>query len=305
MKPIHNPEQLLVHLAGNGDPSAFYTLILPNANAAYVAERNSGKKHAETLTTLLPSFKKMYQTYISRPIQSTFKEWYKEQEKKYLSASQEVSIESLNETGFKNLLTADIVHFDWALNLILQRHYGKFRRAKRRGAAIGPFIFFNQGNWVFKTALITGLIVLFLIGSNVFLTLSKTQFALTFGPAQAIHTVVFPSTTRKFFPANSVSRFNAAAGERPPSEAPLSQSLALHDTIKIHDTVRIVNRSKQSGSGASGLNSGVLVANPQPLSPATPVTKPIEGARPNISSTLSKTNPSTPAIKKPLPDSLR
>ncbi|MGB7566979.1 MAG: hypothetical protein WBM07_03905, partial [Chitinivibrionales bacterium] len=77
MEPTQNQEQLLVRLARDGDPSAFYTLIVSFANAAYVAERNSGKKHGETLSALLPSFKKMYQNFISYPSQSAFKEWYK------------------------------------------------------------------------------------------------------------------------------------------------------------------------------------------------------------------------------------
>ena len=206
MKPIQTQEQLLIHLAGNGDPSAFYTLIVPYANAAYVAERNSGKKHSESLSALLPTFRKMYQNFNSNPTQFAFKEWYKEQEIKYLSASQEVAIESLNETGFKNLLTADMVHFDWALNLILQRHYGKFRRAKKRGAAPVPFTFFKRGNRFFKSAVLTGSIALFIVGSYVCLTFSKAHIAVSFVSSQAIHTLAFPWTTHNFFKANTFSR---------------------------------------------------------------------------------------------------
>ena len=282
MKPIQTKEQLLIHLAGNGDPSAFYTLIVPYANAAYVAERNSGKKHSESLSALLPTFRKMYQNFISNPTQLAFKEWFKEQEKKYLSASQEVAIESLDKTGFQNLLAGDIIHFDWALNLILQRHYGKFRRAKKRGAAPGPFAFFKRGNRFFKSAVLTGSIVLFIVGSYVCLTFSKAQIAVSFVSSQTMHTQAFPWITHNSFQANPFSRPGAVTRENTPSETPSSQSFVLHDTIKIHDTVRIFNR------------------------PKPPISMP-DGGKPNISSTTYKTTvPSaTPTVKKLGPDSLK
>ena len=43
MHSIHSHQELLYSLARNGDPSAFYTLVIQFANAAYIAERNSGK----------------------------------------------------------------------------------------------------------------------------------------------------------------------------------------------------------------------------------------------------------------------
>lgn len=309
MEPIQTQEQLLVRLTGNGDPSAFYTLIAPLANAAYIAERNSGKRHSETLSALLPSFKKMFQNYISGPVQSDFKAWYKEQENKYLSASQEVAIESLNEAGFKNLLTADIVHFDWALNLILQRHYGKFRRAKKHGAALRSIALFKRGRWFFKTALFTGLAGFLLVAIYIYLILSKTQFTVSFRSAQATQTMVFPSTTHNLFRVNPVAHPNAIAQENPPSATPSPQSLLLHDTIKVHDTVRIVNRPKPPGSGSSSLNSGALPSiskNPQPFPPAASTIKTANGGKSSISSTINKTNPPTNPTTKKLPlDSLR
>jgi len=309
MEPIQNQEQLLVRLARNGDPSAFYTLMVSFANAAYVAERNSGKKHGEALSALLPSFKKMYQNFISYPSQSTFKEWYKEQEKKYLPASQEVSIESLNEAGLKNLLTADIIHFDWALNLVLQRHYGKFRRAKKRGAVIGPLTFFKRGNWFFKIALFAGFIALFLAGSYAYLVFSKKQFAVSFGPAQAMHSIAFPSTAHNFFQVNSVSGSNAQARENSLSETLSSQPSLLHDTIKIHDTIRIFNRAKSSASGTPGTSPNGLPASQNNLHPALPASSTIktsEGGKPGSSLTITKTNSAaTPAGKKLLSDSLK
>jgi hypothetical protein len=255
MEPIQTQEQLLLHLAGNGDPTAFYTLIAPFANAAYVAERNSGKRHSETLSALIPSYKKMYQSYISQPVQSAFEEWYKEQEKKYLSASQEVAIESLNEAGFKNLLMADIVHFDWALNLILQRHYGKFRRAKKRGPAMRPLAFFNRGHWFFKTVVFTGLAGFLFVALCFYLTFSKTQFTISLKSARATHTIVLPTIANNLFRGNSVFRPYAIAQTNAPSESASIPSLFFHDTIKIHDTIRIINRLKPSMSGSPSIKT--------------------------------------------------
>jgi hypothetical protein len=280
MEPIQTHEQLLVHLAGNGDPCAFYTLIVPFANAAYVAERNSGKRHSETLSALLPSFKKMYQNYISRPVQGAFKEWYKEQEIKYLSASQEIAIESLNDAGVKNLLSDDIAHFDWALNLILQRRYGKFRRAKKRGAIAGPNALFKREHWFFKTVLFTGLISFFLIIFYLYLMFSKTQFTVSLRTAQTTYTAVLPFTVHTLFQGKSVFFPNGIVEETAPRVNPSSQSLFLHDTLRIHDTVRIFNRSK------------------------SPVA---DGSKPAVSPTIGKTisPPAAPPVKKPSSDSLK
>jgi hypothetical protein len=286
MEKIQTQEQLLVRLAGNGDPCAFYTLMVPFANAAYVAERNTGKKHSETLAALLPSFKKMYQNYISNPVQGAFKEWYKEQEKKYLSASQEVSIESLNEAGSKDLLTADIIHFDWALNLILQRHYGKFRRAKKRGAVVGLNSFFKPEHWFFKTALCAGIPGVFFVLSYLYLTLSKSQFNVSLSSAQATHTLVLPSRMHNFLQITPVCHSNAIATENAPSTTASPKSLLLHDTILIHDTVRIIKRPKPPDIGLPSPSSGplpVVQKSPQPLPAATPPVKAPDGGKPGIS----------------------
>jgi hypothetical protein len=294
MEPIQTQEQLLVHLAGNGDPCAFYTLMVPFANDAYVAERNSGKRHSETLAALLPSFKKMYQNYISSPVQGAFKEWYKEQEKKYLSASQEVAIESLNEAGFKDLLMADIVHFDWALNLILQRHYGKFRRARNRGAVGGPNSFFQRDRWFFKTALYAGLLGVFIILSYLYLTFSKSHFTVSLSSAQATHTLVMPIRMHNPLQGTPVSHSNAIAAENAFSATTSPQSLLLHDTILIHDTVRIIKRPKPPETGLSSLSSGALPLvqkSPQPLPAASSPSKVADVGKPGISPAINKTIP--------------
>lgn len=290
MKLIQTKDQLLTRLAGNGDPCAFYTLILPYANAAYISNRNSGKNHNDSLSTLLPCFRKMYQNYVSLPVHGSFGRWYKEQEIKYLSAASDMETESLNKSDVKNLFAADLIHFDWALNLILQQDYSKFRRSAHGNAAMRPVSFLKREKRLLKIALIAGVIGFLLIGSYGFLSFSKTRCTVSFGPSRPVHVIFFPFVRHHRIQTNPVGAVKEGNAS---SKALSTESSFIHDTVKVHDTIRIFNRPKPVAPG-SGLNPGTLPAiskNPQPYSGATPSVKTAEAAKPNTSSPLGKISP--------------
>jgi len=98
------------------------------------------------------------------------------------------------------------------------------------------FTFFKRGNRFFKSAVLTGSIVLFIVGSYVCLTFSKAQIAvLSSLPKQCIPWL-FPWITHNSFQANPFSRPNAVTRENTPSETPSSQSLFF--TIPLKSTIR-------------------------------------------------------------------
>ena len=235
MSTVQNHEQLLLHLAGSGDPSAFYTLIAPFANIAYISERNSGKGHSETLTALIPHFKKIYKSFVEHPAPNDFGGWYKEHEKKVFSGPQEVSIESLNGQNISGVLTSDLSHFDWALGLVFQRQYGKLKRTKKQRR----FLFSGAQNTrlsrLQSALLLLGILGIAVAGFMAYLSFSKTRLEVVLVSNDSKRSTV--SINNVFGPrgSNFVNDSMTSAQPKP---------MAVVDTVRIHDTVRLFNRPK-------------------------------------------------------------
>jgi hypothetical protein len=235
MSTVQNHEQLLLHVAGIGDPSAFYTLIAPFANIAYVSERNSGKGHSETLTALIPHFKKIYKSFVEHPAPNDFGSWYKEHEKKVFSGPQEVSIESLNGQNVSGVLTSDLAHFDWTLGLVFQRQYGKLKRTKKQRG----FLFSGAQNTrlsrLQSVLLIIGILGIAVAGFMAYLSFSKTRLEVVLISNDSKRSTV--SINNVFGPHANTFINDSMTSVRP-------KPMVIVDTVRVHDTVRLFNRPK-------------------------------------------------------------
>jgi hypothetical protein len=242
MDPIRTPQDLLLTLAGNGDPSAFSTLIVQYANAAYFAERNLGKSHKEALVVLIPFIKTAYQDFIKTSPHKAFDTWYREYKKKYFSNVQESSEEvNLSEkTDFGNVPMADIAHFERILDIILQRKYGKIRRMWN-GRLTG------QSRRLRRLLITAGIIVsagILFTAFYCFLLAGKQRIIVTYSSQQYSKSVALP-----FIPHSTSVKKNSFHDQKLTSDKPLPDSLkkdvfAIHDTVIVRDTVRVASRWK-------------------------------------------------------------
>jgi hypothetical protein len=237
MSTVQNHEQLLLHLAGSGDPSAFYTLIAPFANIAYVSERNSGKGHNEALTTLVPHFKKIYKSFFQHPAPNDFGSWYKEHEKKVFSGPQEVSIESLNGQNVSGVLTSDLSHFDWTLGLVFQRQYGKLKRTKKQRGFLFPGAKTTRLSRLQAVLLIIGILGIAVAGFMAYLSFSKTRLEVV---------LISNDSKRSTVSVNGVfgPRGKTFVNDSMTSVRHETKPMVIVDTVRVHDTVRLFNRPK-------------------------------------------------------------
>jgi hypothetical protein len=248
MTTVQTHEQLLLRLAENGDPSAFYTLVAPFANIAYVSERNSGKGHNETLSSLIPHFKKIYKSFVQHPVATDFELWYKEREKKVFSGVQEVSIESLNDHNISGVLTADLSHFDWTLSLVFQRQYGKLKRSNKQRPLLAAGARYSRVPRIQKILFITGLIVIFGAGLLAYLSIAKKQVHIEIISGDSNQSVLSIHAIFRQPPASALNEFT--------SKEPAPQPLMKYDTIRIHDTIRWLGRPKPKPSASTPLGIG-------------------------------------------------
>jgi hypothetical protein len=237
MDPINTHQDLLLELAGSGDPTAFYTLIAQYANAAYIAERNVGKSHKEVLSLLIPFIKSAYQDFIKTSPHKAFDTWYREYKKKYFSNVQESSEEvNLSEkTDFGNIPLEDIAHFDRILDLILQRKYGKIQRmwnGRLTGKSRRLMRLIKTGA-VFASAVILCSLLYF------FLAITKQRIDLSYSfHGSTMHmTVPFSTGNGKGSSTNDLPSYKNSV---PDSASRIVT--ATRDTVKIHDTVRVFTR---------------------------------------------------------------
>ena len=275
MSTVQNHEQLLLHLAGSGDPSAFYTLIAPFANIAYVSERNSGKGHGETLTALIPHFKKIYKSFVGHPAPNDFGSWYKEHEKKVFSGPQEVSIESLNGQNVSGVLTSDLAHFDWTLGLVFQRQYGKLKRTKKQRRFVFPGTRNTRLSRLQAALLLLGILGIAVAGFMAYLSFSKTRLEVLFVSNDSKRSVV--SVNSVFGPrgGNFVNDSMVSMRQK-------TKPMVIVDTVRIHDTVRLFNRPK-----------------PHPLTSTTNVLDPGNNSLKAVDSLSLKLQPPKPSPTQP------
>lgn len=190
MPPIQSPQDLLVHLAGNGDPSAFYTLAAPCVYSTYVFLRNHGKSHGQAMAILVPFLKKIHKNFLTSSRDLPFNAWYETQRKKLLRDT----VDSQDEkTVLENIPSDDISHFESQMKLVFQQNYGKLRRVKNGSVA---------RRWAFSrflpklAAVVLGLLVI-VAGLQIFLTLT----GITISVYSAGHNLLLslPSGINKHF----------------------------------------------------------------------------------------------------------
>ena len=308
MHSVHTHQELVYSLARSGDPSAFYTLVAQFANAAYIAERNSGKSHKEALSVLIPFMKKAYQNFVSTIHQNPFDIWYRDYKKKYFHATlnRHAPAPPPEDADFENIPMTDVAHFGAIVDLVLQRQYGKYRRAKKNRIVQRLAMQFMQLHWILKTAFIFALLVMGMVIALSMLALSKQQLMVTFLSRDSHHSVVFP------FPETS-----SGAWEKLSNDKPVADSSALkkvHDTVKVHDTIRTVIKNYQgnpvhSSGGSSSMSTASTPVSPSGISPVAGVsTIPGQQAparRPSPIKTVPLTpNPdksSAPSVPTPAP----
>jgi hypothetical protein len=288
MDPIRTHQELLLNLAGNGDPSAFSTLIVQYANATYITERNSGKSHKEALSVIVPFIKSAYQDFIKTSPHKAFDAWYREYKRKYFSTTPDSSEEiNLSEkVDFGNVPMADIAHFERIIDIILQRKYGKIKKAWN-GRLIGRS---HRLHDLVKTGAIIISAGILLILLYYFLVVTKQRILLAYSFHNSTRSVELPFSSH---PVSVPGGFFRATTN------PLSDSLTdslttgsnkVHDTVVVHDTVRITPRWKpvvQNKAPAAASPGNTVIPPPissQPPAPsvtsnkqASPSPAPIQG----------------------------
>jgi hypothetical protein len=300
MDPIRTHQELLLDLAGSGDPTAFYTLIAQYASAAYIVERNAGKSHKEALSLLIPFIKTAYQDFIKTSPHKAFDIWYREYKRNYFASAQESSEEvNLSEkSDFGNIPMADIAHFDRILELILQRKYGKIQRVWN-GRLVGKSRRFIR---LIKTAaLIVSICIVFIL-FYCFLAIKKQRIILTYSFKDSSMSMAFPFSSKASSNATGLFQKNTSPQDGSLSDSGKMRSPVVHDTLKMHDTVRVFSRwNAVSQSKVPTVSSpGIANAGSQINKPAVPS---VIAGKPAASSAPSPSSSVPPSSATPSPAS--
>ena len=264
MDPVRTHQELLLNLAGDGDPSAFSTLIVQYANAAYINERNSGKSHKEALSVLVPFIKSAYQDFIKTSPHKAFDTWYREYKRKYFSSAPDTpeEVNLSDKTDFVNVPMADIAHFERILDIILQRKYGKMKKVWN-GRLMGNS---RQLQKILKkTAIIAGGVIA-VVAFYHFLSVTKQRIIITYSIHDSMKSISVPFSTH--LSPNTDGRFRPAGSTLRDS---LAAQIKVHDTLIIHDTLRIAPRWKpvvQNKAAAVTSQGNATTPPPPPASPA-------------------------------------
>jgi hypothetical protein len=240
MDSIQTHQELLITLAASGDPTAFYTLISQYANAAYIAERNSGKNHKESLSVLIPFIKAAYQDFIKTSPHKAFDIWYRDFKKKYFSNADNSSTleNSCDHVEIGNIPMTDITHFDRILDLILQRKYGKIKRTRKNQSSIQ----IRRFRLALRTSAIIAALGIIFIAFNYFLATTHRQFSMIYSFKGSSMTLTLPfssntSTDKITMTQNSFIRHGISE-----IDSLQLHSQTIHDTVILHDTIRAASR---------------------------------------------------------------
>jgi hypothetical protein len=192
MAPIQTTEELLVHLAEGGDPSAFQTLVGHNALSTYVALRSLGKNHAEAMTLMVPFLKKLHSAFVGKSLDASFDEWYNTQRKKLLPRDLLPQEDAGAEAVIETIPPGDVAHFESQMRLALQRNYSRMFRAGGR-SGIGRTVYFVASHRILRAAILT-CAVLVVAGAALcaWLTLASATVTVTFSKADLRHSIELP-----------------------------------------------------------------------------------------------------------------
>ncbi|HUI93242.1 MAG TPA: hypothetical protein VLX68_13425 [Chitinivibrionales bacterium] len=195
MTSIQSPQDLLVHLAGNGDPSAFYTLAAPSIRTTYIDMRKHGKSHAEAMAVLVPFLKKIQKNYLAAGSRDVpFGEWYEAQQTKHLSNNTDPQ----NEKAVPVPIPAeDLSDFESQMRLVFQQTYHNLVVTKK-GSSMKRRS--NSGLPAKLTAAILG-VLLVAAGLQLYFTLSGTTISFSISSPGRNRLFSLPAKTNK--PVNS------------------------------------------------------------------------------------------------------
>ncbi len=299
MDSIHTHQELLLDLAGSGDPTAFYTLIAQYANAAYIAERNVGKSHKDALSVLIPFIKSAYQDFIKTSPHKAFDIWYREYKRKYFSSAESSEEVNLSEkSDFGNIPMADIAHFERILDLILQRKYGKIKRmwgGRLSGKSRRLIRLLKTSAIIVSAGMI---IVLFYC----FLALTKQRVVITYTVKDSSVSLSLPFSSASASNMKVSSSKVISNTEQAASDTLRRSSLLVHDTVRIHDTVRVFTRwNTAQNKAAVAASPGIAAANApaqniKPPAPPAGAGKPATSPAPPPPASVP---PPAPAIQGP------
>jgi hypothetical protein len=279
MPPIQSHQDLLAHLAGNGDPSAFYTLAAPPTRTIYVGLRNQGKTHGETMTILVPFLKKIYKNYLNNSFDVPFDVWYESQRKKHLA---NVADSRNGETVLEKIPPMDLSHFESQMRLVFQRNYSKLTLAKK-GSAVRRWLF---SPFFLKSALITLGILAMVIGLQIYLTNAGITISFSVSSARYTRTVSLPSAINK--------RFGFIKG----FQTPMAATVPAAPEANISPSKNKFNLDSLS----SKIPERKPVSSPPPVKPAPSPARP--GITPAAAALATKPLPDTEAVKPYQPSTI-
>jgi hypothetical protein len=205
MTTIQSPEHLLQHVARKGDPSAFYSLVAPNAHATYQEIRNSGKNHKDAMLQLVPFLKKLYRGFPKKSDDADFDSWYRNERKKHCDGVPESGHTSSEETFLERISESDLSHLDSQMKLLFMRNYSKIRK-QRRGGGIrtgsGILGLGARGTWLLAAVCFCTAAIAF----HFFLSFSHIQISIGVDSPSFRHSIHLPSAINKrLFPGKGVS----------------------------------------------------------------------------------------------------
>jgi hypothetical protein len=268
MPPIQSPQDLLVHLAGNGDPSAFYTLAAPCVYSTYIFLRNQGKSHSQAMAILVPFLKKIHKNFLTSSRDIPFKTWYESQRKKLVPDAVDSQVE---KTLLETIPSDDISHFESQMKLVFQQNYGKLRRVKNG---------FDIRRWIFSrflpkfAAVVLGFLII-VIGLQIFLTLAGITLSLSVSATGYNRLVSLPSAINKHFFSITTPALQQPAAATIPAESKTDTTKTLKNLSPSGGESALPKEKIFESPGQGAGIAQVAASNPDSIGRPIPVKKPV------------------------------
>jgi len=143
-----NTEDVLLAMAADGDPSAFYSLFAETAFGYYREVRAAGRTHDEATKALMPFMARSYVVFVTKPPKAPLKEWLDESARSQLKVARQ---QRAVEHGVAPTPTpAESADFDARLQSRLQREYSLLRQEEKSISAIVHFGLFLRRHPVLR-----------------------------------------------------------------------------------------------------------------------------------------------------------
>jgi hypothetical protein len=219
MSLIRSHQDLLVQLARNGDPSAFYTLAAPLGLSTYFSLRNSGKTHTESMNIIVPFLKKIHKKFLTAFVAAPFEMWYDVQKKRHLSVSEDTFEAASNENSIEKIPPLELSHFESQMKLVFERNYSKFRHGKKR-SFIDRFFYLYKSHPAYKILVPVCIILIGVIAVYVLLSLINVAVTISVSSPKFKYSASLPTDINKrFFPKLSDQQQPRSVAPEPLSPA--------------------------------------------------------------------------------------